>query len=333
VSSHRAWRYRGGALTAADVPAPALKDDQIRVEVEAAVFGAPERAAAELPVTPGGCAVGVVREAGAAASDLVGRRVVVGPEQPDPESDVCRRGGAAACDTGEYLGRTADGCLAQTVVARARWALTLAEPVEVAGPHAALIGREAAHAFAMFTRAGVGPGEPVVIVGSDVIARFLIQVAVAKGTRPMVLFGDRAWADWATERGAVPVQTSGTDTRAAVLEAARAGGHGQRPWRVFETTASDVGRLVACSLPGPGGTLVLLARRAVGEVGAGPPLMLDPVLDRGCMVLGIAGAHPDLLPEVAALAVRGDLDLAGAATEGALPEVAAHERGTYLVRP
>jgi D-arabinose 1-dehydrogenase-like Zn-dependent alcohol dehydrogenase len=329
----RAWRYRDGALAAVDLPAHALRDDQIRIEVEAAVFGNPERAAAGLTTTPGGCAVGVVREAGAAATDLVGRRVVVGPEQPDPESDVCRRGGAAACDSGEYLGRTADGCLAQTVVARARWALTLADPLVVDGPHAALIGREAAHAFAMFTRAGVGPGEPVVVVGSGTVARFLVEVAVAKGTRPMILSGDPAWAEWAVERGAVPVQTSGTDTRAAVMEAARAGGHGHRPWRVFETTASDVGRLVAASLPGPGGTLVLLSRRAVGAIGAGPPLALDPVLDRGCLVLGIAGAHPDLLPEVAALAVRGELDLAGAATECSLPEAAASDRGVFLVRP
>lgn len=329
----RAWRYRDGALAAVDLPTPDLRDDQIRIEVEAAVFGAPERAAVGLPLTPGGAAVGVVREAGAAASDLVGQRVVVGPEQPDPESDVCRRGGAAACDSGEYLGRGADGCLAESVVARARWALRLDEPLAVPGPAAALLGREAAQAFAMFTRAGVAPGEPVVVVGAGVIARFLVEIAVAKGTRPMVLSGDPAWGEWAAGRGAIAVQTSGTDTRAAVTEAARAAGHGSRPWRVFETTASDVGRLLAASLPGPGGTLALLSRRAVGAMGPGTALALDPVLDRGCLVIGIAGAHPDLLPEVAALAVRGDLDLDGAAAPAELPEVAARDHGVYLVSP
>jgi 6-hydroxycyclohex-1-ene-1-carbonyl-CoA dehydrogenase len=324
----RGWRHQPGSDAPAPVerPAPALDDDHLLIAVEAAVFGAPEIAAAATndPCIPGGAAVGVVEDG---LADWVGRRVLVDPESPCGECDVCRRGGAAVCPEGDVIGRTRDGALATAVVARARWVCAVDGELSLPSPAAALAAREAAHAYAMFARAGVGPGEPVVVVGDGVIARFLVDIAAARGTRPLVLADDDdGWRAHVERRGGLAV-VAPTDaiagTRDAVARAADGAGLGRRPWRIFETSADAAHRALALSLAGPAATVTLLARRALGAAPGGAPVDLEAALDRGVTVLGVAGAHPDFLPEVAALAVRGDLDLDGAARLGAIGDTAA----------
>lgn len=288
------------------------------VTVEASVIGTPERVPTP-GLTPGGAAVGTVTDAGPSAAHLLQRRVAFGPEMACGECDACRRSAVAACPHGVTLGRAVDGTLASAVVARARWVCALDDGLDLPGPAAALIGREAAWAYSMFVRAGVGPGEPVIIVGHDVVARFLVDVAVAKGTRPLVIVTEArpSWSAWLGERGgaAVPVEADAPAGQAAeaLRSAAAAAGHGERPWCMFVTDAGPEHRSLALAAMRSGSRLVLLARRALGLPDRGPPLDLDAVADADGTLLGVAGAHPDLLPEVAALAMRGELDLAGAA--------------------
>jgi L-iditol 2-dehydrogenase len=313
---------RGWPLAASELPEPVLADHDVLVEVEASVLGSPERHPCAA-ITPGGAAVGRVVDAGANALELRGKRVVIGPDQACGECDVCRRGAVAACPHRVVLGRSVHGTLASAVVARARWACVLDGGLHIDGPAAALIGREAAWAYTMFVRAGVGPGELVVIAGHDVVARFLVEIAVAKGARPLVLVtGDRpAWSAWIHARGGQAVSvTPGERARAALADARGAAGHGERPWCIFATDAAPAQRRLALDAMTPGSRVVLLARSALGLDAAAPDLDIDAVVDADGALLGVAGAHPDLLPEIAALAVRGDIDLASA-SEVVAPEV------------
>jgi D-arabinose 1-dehydrogenase-like Zn-dependent alcohol dehydrogenase len=200
------------------------------------------------------------------------------------------------------------------VVARARWACVLDGGLHIDGPAAALVGREAAWAYTMFVRAGVGPGEFAVIAGHDVVARFLVEIAVAKGARPLVLVtADRpAWSAWIQARGGQAVSVAAGGAHEAVASARAAASHGERPWCIFATDAEPLQRSLALAAMTPGSRIVFLARSALGRDTAGPAMDIDAVLDADGTLLGVAGAHPDLLPEVAALAVRGDIDLAGA---------------------
>jgi threonine dehydrogenase-like Zn-dependent dehydrogenase len=327
-------------LVACDLPEPVdgLAADQVLVRVEASVVGAPElddRVDWRVDCTPGGAAVGTVQDAGESATHLLGKRVLVGPDQGCGECDVCRRAGVVVCPEGARLGRDADGTLATAVVARARWVCALEGELAgvpgVDGPAAALIAREAAWAYAMFARAGVAPGEPVFIVGGGVVARFLCQIAAARGVRPMLVVPAAALdaGSWVESLGgvAVPMAQSlpgGMEdvldreaARAAAMQAAAGGGHGKRPWYIFETSASDEGRALALSLAGPASRLTMLASAAITRSRSHQPVALDAVLgavlDAEGVILGVAGAHPDLLPEIAALVVRGELDVAGAA--------------------
>jgi threonine dehydrogenase-like Zn-dependent dehydrogenase len=341
-------------LVACDLPgaldAAGLAADQVLVRVEASVVGAPElgdrihwRTGWRVDRTPGGAAVGTVQDAGESATHLLGKRVLVGPDQGCGECDVCRRAGVVVCPEGARLGRDVEGTLATAVVARARWVCVLEGELAgvpgVDGPAAALIAREAAWAYAMFARAGVAPGEPVFIVGNDVVARFLCQIAAARSVRPMLVAASAAGdaGSWVESLGGVavriPERPPGSReavpdpgaARAAAMQAAASGGHGKRPWYIFETSATSQGRALALSLAGPATRLTMLASAAItgsrpyqpvapGPVpGPVPDPVLGPVLDLDGVIHGVAGAHPDLLPEVAALVVRGELDVTTAA--------------------
>jgi threonine dehydrogenase-like Zn-dependent dehydrogenase len=319
----RAWcpSESGWPLASFELPAPVIADDGILVAVEASVIGSPERYP-RAGIAPGGAAVGRVVEAGANALELRGQRVVIGPDLACGECDVCRRAAVAACPHRAVLGRTVHGTLASAVVARARWACVLEGGLHgghLEGPAAALVGREAAWAYTMFVRAGVGPGEVAVIAGHDVVARFLVEIAAAKGARPLVLLTQErpAWSAWVQGRGGQAVSVEPARVTEALASAqARirtAAGHGgERPWCIFATDAGPAQRNLALAAMTPGSRVVFLARSALGLDAAGPAVDVDTVVDADGTLLGVAGAHPDLLPEVAALAVRGDIDLAGA---------------------
>lgn len=275
-------------------PDPTLRPDEVLVEVEAAVVGAPEAAALDAGTSyaPGGAAVGAVTRAGDAATHLVGKRVLVGPIAACGECDVCRRGYPAGCAAHARPGLERDGALASHVVAKSRWVLALDGALDGAtpGPAAAALPREAALAHEMLARAGVAPGETTLWLGSGAVADFGLALARDRGATALELT--------AGERG-LPADEllASVRARAAALAAP------QGPWRVFEVSGRAAWRRRAAALATPGSTLVAAASDEDGLAGA---------LSRDLVVHTVAAAHPDLLPEVVALAVRGVLDLAAA---------------------
>jgi len=343
----RAWVIRGGArwqVDAVESPLPELGPEQIVLAVEGAVVSpvdlavALERGADDIDPIPGHAAVGKVIATGDKARDLLDRRVVVGPHAPCGECDVCRRGGAVVCPNGAELGVTARGTLGERAVAAARWALPLEGELAVPGVAAALVGGEAALGYALYARAGVGPREPTVVLGDNVVARCLVEILVAKGAPPVVVVRSSsppAWSAFVESRGAAAVAVDAdapdAEAHAAALAALRNRGHGQRPWKVFETTGEAERQTRAIAIAGPCATVVLAAPGATGHPTR--PVDLGDALDRDVAVLGVAGAHPDLLVDVAALAVRGELDLAGAADVVAPGDLAAALTRRHTSRP
>src|SRR5262249_20066724 len=150
-----------------------------------------------------------------------------------------------------------------------RWAVPLEGPLDVAGPTAALLGGDAAFAYAMYARAGIGPREPTVVLGDGIIARFLVEILAARGAPPIaVVRADAApaWTAWLVSRGATPVVAGDVaTTRAAVRDALAGRGQGTRPWIVLETSGAADAQTRALALSGPGATVVLAAPRATGQ--------------------------------------------------------------------
>ena len=70
---------------------------------------------------------------------------------------------------------------------------------------------------------------------------------------------------------------------------------------VFEASGEDSSRAAALDVVAPGGTLVFAAERPAGSLPLGRALAAEATL------LGVVAPHPDLLPELVALVVRGEL--------------------------
>jgi threonine dehydrogenase-like Zn-dependent dehydrogenase len=286
--------------------------------VEAAAFSVPElhALASGSGFAPGAAAVGRVSRAGEAATHLDGQRVVVGPILACGECDACRRGHPAVCPTARRYGWDLDGAFASHVVAASRWVLPLHGALDgvAPGPAAAALGREAPLAYEMLARAGVTPGEAAIWLGEGPVARLGLEIARAKGANSVSL---------SHEERALPPE--------ALPEALRARA-GAPPWRVFDTGATEPSRRRGLSLASGGGTLVCLALARDDR-----PLPLGAALATEVAILGVAAPHPDLYPEVAALAARGDIDLAGAITVvpaaeiPTLPRRLRHGSATLLV--
>lgn len=255
----------------------AIAEDDVAVEVQA---------------VQGTAAIGRVVEAGERASSLVGRTVLVGPIDPCGECDVCRRGGGAVCPLARR--RTE---VASPLIARGRWVVALGDGLELPVPAGAAVAGDVALAYTLYARTGAAPREPLVIAGATPVTRFLVEIAVAKGLAPVVVVdpAHAAWCDWLTTKG-VARATGAEDCKAAFV----AQGLGGKPWRVIATSAACVE--LAAALAGPRATLTVLAPIASlpGELAS-----------REVLVITVAGAHPDLVVEAAAMCVKGEIDLAG----------------------
>jgi 6-hydroxycyclohex-1-ene-1-carbonyl-CoA dehydrogenase len=270
-----------------------LADDDVLIEI----------AGAQTTV----CAViGRVTAAGARGTHLLEREVLAGSIDPCGECDICRRGGAAVCPQARRRGPLSPAD--RTVVAAARWVVPLADGLALPSPAGAAVAGDVVLAYTLYARTGLGPREPVVVVGADPVARFLVEILLGKGITPVVLAdpGNAAWCEWLTRRGAsvVAADTNADAVRPAIA-AAFAGASGGRPWRVIATGGS----LLAAALAGPRATLTVLA---TGDATCD----LAALAAREVTVIGVAGAHPDLVVEAAAMCVRGEVDLAGGTAAG-----------------
>ncbi len=183
--------------------------------------------------------------------------------------------------------------------------------LDLPSPAGAAAAGDAAVAYTLYARTGIGPREPTVVVGASPIARFLVEILRAKGASPVVVVDPAhdAWAAWLAGRGAA-VARAGADAaddevRAAVAAELAAHGAGARPWRVIAATREAAPR--AAALAGPRATLTLLAP---------VPDLPGDLVAREVTVIGVAGAHPDLVVEVAAMCAKGEIDLRdGTSTE------------------
>jgi len=139
---------------------------------------------------------------------------------------------------------------------------------------------------------------------------------IAKNATPVVVVRSNApegWASWVGARAHfahVSDDAPDAESRAAALAAMRAAGHGGKPWKMFETSGEAARQTRALAIAGPRATVTLAAPSATGYAAAAVDLSM--ALDEDSTVIGVAGAHPDLLVDVAAMAVKGELDLAAA---------------------
>jgi D-arabinose 1-dehydrogenase-like Zn-dependent alcohol dehydrogenase len=214
---------------------------------------------------------GTVVEAGDAAREWLGRRVVVPRLLPCGDCEHCRRGRVASCPS-----LAPRGPLAATAIVPARWLTSVEPPLWPDGAELwqlAALADAALTPYTALSRAGVGPSDRVAVVGADgdARARFAVAIVAAKGAKLVPL---------------------GEGAREAAI--------------VIATQPRDWPRALAAIVPGD--------RVALLDGDGGAPLSTDwPALVAAeAQLFGVVGGHPDLLPELVTLVVRGQLSLDGA---------------------
>jgi 6-hydroxycyclohex-1-ene-1-carbonyl-CoA dehydrogenase len=245
----------------------------------------------------GGSGTGMVVATGDTATSMMGLRVLVGPIDPCGECEVCRRGGAAVCP---LAARREPFQIGGRQTVSARWVVALGNGLELPLELAAAAAGDLAIAYTLYARTGIGPKEPAIVVGGGPIARYLVQILIDKGIAPTVVAdpADAAWCDWLLGKGVaiarVAPDASGDAARATVAATLAAQDIAGRPWRII--ACGDAA--LAAALAGPRATLTLLAPVAA---------IAGDAIAREVTIIGVAGAHPDLVVEAAALCVRGEI--------------------------
>ena len=293
------WRARAGRLDAASEPAEAPGPGEVVLRVEGCTLGPAEVAAlADDGACPGSASVGEVVAASDELGELVGRRLLVPEALPCGECPTCQRGRGPACPRAIRPGRTGPGALASHLRVPGR-SLGPADG-ELAAPAAAgapwllaAVAGPAARIYHALVRAGVGPGELCLFVGPTAESRLGVRLAELQGARARELTIAGAQAE--AEAAAAPA--------APAPEAEAEAEEAPRVVHVFDTTGRAAGARAAAGLYGPSGTLSIVGESAEPLAFSRAELLERPLL---CT----AAPHPDLLPELLARLVRGDLDLA-----------------------
>lgn len=264
-----------------------------------------EVAGSALGAQPGAELCGRVIAAGEAAAEWVGQRVLVPRLLPCGECAACRRARPSRCGS-----KSPRGPVAEHAVVPARWLTALEPPLAVddgALWRWAALADAAAAPYGGLVAAQLAPGDVVVVIGGGVRGRFACAIAKALGAHPAIL--DRDAARRAAAGARFQLDGAALDPAGArrTLEAeARVAGIERFELKVIETTGTAAGRRRAVALVEAGGTAALLGDGDGGEVTA----PLDGLAESAAAVVGAGPCHPDLYPELCALASRGELDLA-----------------------
>lgn len=260
-----------------------------------------EVAGAALGVDPQAEIAGTVVAVGDAAGDWLGRRVVVPRILPCGDCAACRRGRVSQCPS-----RASRQGLAARETVSSRWLTSVEPPLWPDGVELWQLAALADAALAPYTalsRAGVGPSDTVVIVGRDARARFAAAIAAAKGAR--VLVDDSC--------GSSGPSGSSTSTGSSAAPAAAVA-----PSGAIILACSGRDRARALTLLASGVTLAMLdgddplsTDQSITRDSAGAPSATawSNLVNSEAQLLGVVGGHPDLLPELCALVVRGQLSL------------------------
>lgn len=226
----------------------------------------------------GGGLVGRVMECGEAATAWQDTRVLVTPLIACGECHTCRAGAATVCPDRKILEMNSDGGYGESVVCAGRWLTRLEGPLELDGPIAALVAGPALRAYGLFCRAGVAAGDVVVVLGRSPVAKILAKLATARGCK------------------VVEGLSSATDIDAKLVELDCQ----SRPQKLF-VCDGEANLALATQVAQPASTIA--SGIGIGELDAAV------VYKNGLSVFGQEFAHPDLLPELAALVVKKELDL------------------------
>jgi L-iditol 2-dehydrogenase len=178
-----------GDLRYEDVPTPVAETEEMLLQVRASGICGSDiprvfvKGTYHFPTIPGHEFSGVV--VGGGDENLLGKRAAVFPLIPCRTCPMCKAGEYAQCSDYDYYGSRRDGAFAEYIAVK-KWNLVFI-PDNVSYEEAAMC-EPASVALHAIRRAGVEPGQTVVIFGAGPIGIILAQWAKAAGAKDILLY-------------------------------------------------------------------------------------------------------------------------------------------------
>lgn len=273
-----------------------------------------------LPLALGHEVSGRVVEAGAGAEAWLGRAVIVPAVLPCGECDLCRRGLSTICRAQKMPGNDIQGGFGSHIVVPSRGLCAVDEQrlakAGLALSEVSIVADALTTPYQAVSRAGVGPGSLVIVVGAGGVGGYCVQVARAFGAKVVAIDVDAAKLDAIGAHGASLTldarEFDGKALKKRIAAFAKDEGLRDTEWFIFECSGSAPGQLTAYGLLVHGATLCVVGftmdrveirlsnlmafdARALGNWGCPPeayPAALDLVLDGRVQIKPFVETHP-----------------------------------------
>lgn len=266
-----------------------------------------------LPLTLGHEISGRVEAAGVCAEEWLGRAVIVPAVLPCGECDLCRRGKGTICRAQKMPGNHIHGGFATHIRVPATGLCEVNETkLHSAGLELAdvsVVADAVTSPYQAAVRAGIGPGDLVVVVGVGGIGTFSIQVANALGATVVALSHSAEKLAQTMSFGAALTLNpdnfeSSREIKQAILSFAKANGLRSTEWIIMECSGSISSQEMAFDLLVPGATLCV-----VGYNMNKGSFCLSSLMAHDARALGNWGCSPDLYPDALEMVLSGKINI------------------------
>jgi len=277
-------------------------------DVSFAYGGVPTRH--PLPLILGHEISGRVVDAGERAADWIGRSVIVPAVIPCGGCDACKADRPAICRKQFMPGNDGHGGFATHVVVPARGLCPVPDqlPNGLTLPMLSVVADAVTTPFEAITRAGVGSGDLVIIVGVGGIGGFAVQIAVAFGATVVAIDVDDDKLALALSHGARltmnPKQIAAKAMKDSVRGLVRESGCGRIGTKIFEMSGTTAGQQTAFNLLDFGSYLGV-----VGYTAEKTELRLSNLMALDATASGNWGCAPERYPAALALVLEGKVRL------------------------
>jgi len=264
-----------------------------------------------LPLVLGHEISGRVVAAGAGAEAWVGKAVLPPSVVSCGECDVCKRGRPEICHAQQMPGNDIHGGFASHVVVPARTLCPIDE-TRLVGQGLTLeevsVVEVVTTPYSAVVRAGVKPGDLVIVIGLGGIGNYCVQVANAFGAKVVAIARNSATLETATKYGAaLTLNSREMDAKAlksAISDYAKNNGLRSTEWFIFECSGSASGQLTAFGLLVRGATLCV-----VGFTMDKIEVRLSKLMAFDARALGTWGCPAERYPEVLDLVLSGKVQI------------------------
>ena len=258
----------------------------------------------ELPLVLGHEVTGIVRAAGDAHRDLVGKTVLVPAVMPCGDCVFCRAGRGNACQRQKMPGNDIHGGFATHLTAPAAALVLLDDaPPSVKIDSLSVVADAVSTAYQATRRANLEAGDVAFVVGAGGVGGYLAQIAKAVGAKVAVCDVDAQKLESIAARVDHVCNVKGRDVRDVRKELfgkAKEWGVPSLRWRTFETSGTAAGQQQAFTLISQASTMVV-----VGFTRDAVNVRLSNLMAFDATVHGTWGCPVEAYPEVLRLIYDG----------------------------